>query len=72
MVNFLSKTSISTSNQKDVFDYLQLQYNVDINEKEINEFNNYFNVLIDKEHKSDIESRLLELAKMQVSNLVFN
>ena len=72
MVNFLSKPSISTSNQKDVFDYLQLQYNVDINEKEINEFNNYFNVLIDKEHKSDIESRLLELAKMQVSNLVFN
>ena len=35
MINFLAKPSISYSNEKDAYDYLQLKYNVDISDEEI-------------------------------------
>ena len=71
MINFLAKPSISISNEKDAYDYLQLKYNVDISDEEINQFFNYIKYLHEKKNRSSIEQRLYELAVMQLNNLLF-
>lgn len=71
MINFLAKPSISYSNEKDAYDYLQLKYNVDISDEEINEFFNYIKYLHEKKKKTKIEQRLYDLAVMQLTNLLF-
>ena len=71
MINFLAKLSISYSNEKDAYDYLQLKYNVDISDDEINQFFNYIKYLHEKQVRTSIEQRLYDLAVMQLKNLLF-
>ena len=70
MINFLAKPSISISNEKDAYDYLQLQYNVDICDEEINQFFNYLKYLHEKNRRTKIVERLYDLAVMQLRNLL--
>lgn len=70
MVHFLSKPSISALNQKDIYDYLDLQYNVDIKDHEIDEFYTYLKNLSEKTERTEVEDRLLDVAVLQLKNLL--
>ena len=72
MIHFLAKPSISVSNQKNPFDYLELQYNVDVNEKEINDFYDYLKYLNEKSDKTNSEKRLIDFSVLQLNNLLFS
>lgn len=71
MIHFLSKPSLSLNNTKDLFDFLQLKHNVDVSDKEIEEFYNYLQFLNNKNNKNLIEKRLFNLAVIQLNNLLF-
>ncbi len=70
MLHFLSKPSISALNKKDIYDYLDLQYNVDIKDHEIDEFYTYLKNLNEKTDRTEIEDRLLDVAVLQLKNLL--
>lgn len=71
MIHFLAKPSISVCNQKNPFDYLELQYNVDVDEKETNDFYEYLKHLSEKPNKTDSEKRLIDFSILQLNNLLF-
>ena len=52
------------------YDYLDLQYNVDIKDHEIDEFYTYLKNLNEKTDRTEIEDRLLDVAVLQLKNLL--
>ena len=70
MLDFLSKPSISLANQVDIHQKIYLQYQKYIPYFEIDDFTNYYKILMKKNDKNNIEKRLLNIATIQLNNII--
>ena len=70
MLKFLSKPSISLVNNFNVLNQLNVDFNVDINDEELNEFCSMFKYLQNTNDKNNQEQRLFELINLEINSLL--
>ena len=70
ILDFLSKPSISLANKVDIQSKIYLQYQSYIPYYEIDDFTNYYKILMKKKDKNNIEKRLLNIATIQLNNII--
>ena len=70
ILDFLSKPSISLTNQVDIQQKIYLQYQSYIPYYEIDDFTNYYKNLLKKKNKNNIEKRLLNISTIHLNNII--